>query len=430
MASSLANAAARLAVLAEASRSTWSAVISPAANAAAVWGIAVRARAWWTRWSAAALRIPVSRDSRAPGAFEPLSAHTWRVSQVWTSWHQAARSRLVWRARSMTASCSSSSDRAVDVEVEQFVECCGEVLGDHAQPSYRTCVRLATSVDGFLFRLIGRSTTFSALKQEPETDGSQRLNSLVAADSSRPRRASDNACEAMPNESTLPSTCPTQHVAAVRSADDVAGRHGSVAAPNLADVLDRVLDTGTIIAAGMRHQRRHSGSVSMNGHVERATYTYAIARPFHPSHLWGVRGVDRTAVHLVHHGELVAVVGTLSFTEADEAALRARLETPAELEAIARAHHAVVNAVFEHSVTLPFRLATIHQSEQRVVEMLRTGHERFCSALAQLDGRVEVGVTIYSDVVASPRQPESAPRWLGCPSTTGTTVRRTLACPA
>jgi hypothetical protein len=120
----------------------------------------------------------------------------------------------------------------------------------------------------------------------------------------------------------------------------------------------------------------------MNGHVARATYTYAIARPFHPSHLWGVRGVDRTPVHLVHNGELVAVVGTLSFTEADEAALRARLETPAELEAIARAHHAVVTAVFEHSVTLPFRLATIHQSEQRVVEMLRTGHERFRSALA------------------------------------------------
>jgi hypothetical protein len=119
----------------------------------------------------------------------------------------------------------------------------------------------------------------------------------------------------------------------------------------------------------------------MNGHVERATYTYAIARPFHPSHLWCVRGVDRTPVHLVHHGELVAVVGTLSFTEADEAALRARLETPAELEAIAQAHHAVVTSVFEHSVTLPFRLATIHQSEQRVVEMLRTGHERFRSAL-------------------------------------------------
>ena len=214
-----------------------------------------------------------------------------------------------------------------------------------------------------------------------------------------------------------------------------------------------------------------SSVAAMNAHVKRATYTYSIARPFHPSHLWGVRGVDRTPVHLVHHGELVAVVGTLSFTEADEAALRARLETPAELEAIARAHHAVVTAVFEHSVTLPFRLATIHRSEQRVVEMLRTGHERFRSALARLDGRVEVGVKIYSDVVASspasagsgdgansdgsadagrhfcagasnwtietthaaaspPPQPESATRSLGCPSTTGTTVRRTLACSA
>ena len=31
-------------------------------------------------------------------------------------------------------------------------------------------------------------------------------------------------------------------------------------------------------------------------------------------HLLGVRGVDRTAIQLVHHGELVAVVGTLSFS--------------------------------------------------------------------------------------------------------------------
>jgi hypothetical protein len=139
----------------------------------------------------------------------------------------------------------------------------------------------------------------------------------------------------------------------------------------------------------------------MSADLERATYTYAIARPFHPSHLWGVRGVDGTAVHVVSDDALVAVVGTLPFTGADEVALRTKLEDPAELEAIARAHHAVVETVFERSVTLPFRLATIHDSEQRVVEMLRAGRQRFDQALALLAGRVEIGVKIYADLVSS-----------------------------
>ena len=221
---------------------------------------------------------------------------------------------------------------------------------------------------------------------------------------------------------------------AVRSADDVACRRGSVAAPNLADVLERVLDRGMIIAAGMRHERRHSGSVAMNGHVERATYTYAIARPFHPSHLWGVRGVDRTAVHLVHHGELVAVVGTLPFTEADEAALRARLETPAELEAIA--------GPITPSSTRSSSTASRCRSGWRRSTGANNGWSRCCvpatsgsaahslgSTAASRSASRSTATVVVVGVVAGVGA-ESATRWLGCPSTTGTTVRRTPACPA
>jgi gas vesicle protein GvpL/GvpF len=133
----------------------------------------------------------------------------------------------------------------------------------------------------------------------------------------------------------------------------------------------------------------------MSTHGRRAIYTYAVARPLDPAQLSGLRGVDGTSVHLIRHDDLVAVVSTLRFTEAELAALRARLENPAELEAIARAHHDVVGAVFEHSVTLPFRLATIHQSEQRLLEVLRAGQQRFNGALDQLAGRVEIGVKLY-----------------------------------
>jgi gas vesicle protein GvpA/GvpJ/GvpM family len=39
---------------------------------------------------------------------------------------------------------------------------------------------------------------------------------------------------------------------AVRSADDIAVRNGSTAAPNLADVLERVLDKGMVIAGDIK----------------------------------------------------------------------------------------------------------------------------------------------------------------------------------
>jgi hypothetical protein len=73
----------------------------------------------------------------------------------------------------------------------------------------------------------------------------------------------------------------------------------------------------------------------MGTHRRRATYTYAIARPFHPAHLWGVRGVDGAAAHLVHHDDLVAVVSTLRGTEADEAVLRSRLADREACECVA-----------------------------------------------------------------------------------------------
>ena len=89
-----------------------------------------------------------------------------------------------------------------------------------------------------------------------------------------------------------------------------------------------------------------------------ASYTYAAARPFDPTQAAGLAGVDGAAIHLVRHQELVAVVSPLAPAHADGTALRARLETLAELEAIARAHHGVVAAVAACAVTLPFRLAT------------------------------------------------------------------------
>ena len=126
-----------------------------------------------------------------------------------------------------------------------------------------------------------------------------------------------------------------------------------------------------------------------------ASYTYAVARPFDPTQAAGLVGVDGAAIHLVRHQDLVAVVSPLAPADADETALRARLETLAELEAIARAHHGVVAAVAACTPTLPFRLATVHRSDDRVAQLLRREYRRFRETLDQLAGRVEVGVKIY-----------------------------------
>jgi Gas vesicle synthesis protein GvpL/GvpF len=142
-------------------------------------------------------------------------------------------------------------------------------------------------------------------------------------------------------------------------------------------------------------------------------YTYAVARPFDPARLAGLRGIDSAGIHLVRHREVVAVVSPLPAASADESALRARLETLEELEVMVRAHHAVVEAVSAQSVTLPLRLATLHHGDARVADALREGYEGFCVVLDRLAGRVELGVKIHAGVRdasrAEPTESEDSP---------------------
>jgi hypothetical protein len=128
-----------------------------------------------------------------------------------------------------------------------------------------------------------------------------------------------------------------------------------------------------------------------------ASYTYAIARRFDPARATNLRGVDGAAVYLIRHRDLVAVVSPLRSADAHEAALRARLETLPELEAIARSHHAVVEAIAACTATLPLRLATVHRCDDRVVEVLDQEYRGFCATLDRLAGRVELGVKVFLD---------------------------------
>lgn len=142
------------------------------------------------------------------------------------------------------------------------------------------------------------------------------------------------------------------------------------------------------------------------------TYVYAIARPPGPdaaAEIAAMTGVDGAAVRLIPHDDLTAVVSSVPASAFDEAALRARLEQMDTLEALARAHHAVVDAAAVHGTVLPLRMATVYRGDERVVDMLARGHDRFDAALDRLTGAMEWGVKVYTEPAPASAQPSAAP---------------------
>jgi len=109
----------------------------------------------------------------------------------------------------------------------------------------------------------------------------------------------------------------------------------------------------------------------------------------------GLAGVAGARVRLVDVGGLIAVVSDVSLEEFGEEALRRNLEDLAWLEAVARAHHGVIDAAARQRTLLPMRLATVYSSEAAMVASL-TGHAaQFRSTLDRLRSRTEWGVKAY-----------------------------------
>lgn len=131
-------------------------------------------------------------------------------------------------------------------------------------------------------------------------------------------------------------------------------------------------------------------------------YTYAVAGSCAalPQALTGLLGVGRAPVHLVHPtrgSDLVGVVSTVPEEEFDESALRRNLEDLGWLEAVARAHHGVIEAVAARTTVLPLRLATVYLDDERVRAMIDTRYGAFAERLAALAGLAEWGVKLYVD---------------------------------
>jgi Gas vesicle synthesis protein GvpL/GvpF len=104
--------------------------------------------------------------------------------------------------------------------------------------------------------------------------------------------------------------------------------------------------------------------------------------------------------------------------------LQDRLSDPAELEAIARRHHDVVVAVAALGPTLPFRLATVYLTDDRVRSLLDQQREEFCRTLGWLAQRAECGVKVWADPGEPSRDSATAQ-----PSTRGRDGQSTGALP-
>ncbi|MFF7183900.1 GvpL/GvpF family gas vesicle protein [Streptomyces sp. NPDC008222] len=137
---------------------------------------------------------------------------------------------------------------------------------------------------------------------------------------------------------------------------------------------------------------------------DRLCYAYAVVGSSAAAELTGVRGVAGAPVTLVRSGPVAAAVSAVPREGFSEAALKAGLEDLEWLEATARAHHSVIEALAAHTTVLPLRLATVYLDEARVRQMLDDREADLAALLDRLADQVEWGVKVYAEV-----PPPSAP---------------------
>jgi Gas vesicle synthesis protein GvpL/GvpF len=134
-------------------------------------------------------------------------------------------------------------------------------------------------------------------------------------------------------------------------------------------------------------------------------YLYGVARDLDPVVLRDLSGVAGAPVRAVAEDGFTALISTVDLAEFGEEALRRNLESLPWLEAAARAHHGVVDAVARSAPTAPVRIATLYRDDDRVRELLREQQDELTEVLGRVVGRAEWGVKAYGSADASPQEP-------------------------
>lgn len=137
--------------------------------------------------------------------------------------------------------------------------------------------------------------------------------------------------------------------------------------------------------------------------VARVCYVFAVGRSAEELERVGegTSGQADAPVRTVEAAGLTALVCDVPEDEFGEEGLKAQLDDLERLEAVARAHHAVVSVAYEHATVLPMRLATVYRDDSRVAEMLHERAAEFHELIAELEGHTEWGVKVYADPQAA-----------------------------
>lgn len=109
----------------------------------------------------------------------------------------------------------------------------------------------------------------------------------------------------------------------------------------------------------------------------------------------GLRGILGAPVQVIGHRGLFAHVSRVPLDRFGEEPLRRHLEDLDWVEAVARAHHHVVETLAEAVPTAPVRLVTVYSGEEQVRDLLDRRGDDFAAVLAWVAGRREWGVKAY-----------------------------------
>jgi len=110
----------------------------------------------------------------------------------------------------------------------------------------------------------------------------------------------------------------------------------------------------------------------------------------------GLTGVDGAPVRVIVEGRLGAVVSTVDPVHFDEETLQRNLEDLTWLAETARAHHALVEAVWRHEPVAPLRLATVYLDDDNIHSLLRQRGAAFTAVLDRIRGRREWGIKAFA----------------------------------
>jgi hypothetical protein len=149
----------------------------------------------------------------------------------------------------------------------------------------------------------------------------------------------------------------------------------------------------------------------------RGVWVYAVCDDIAAERLGQLTGVGGGLVRGISAHGLTAVAGDVPLAEFGESALRRNLEDVTWLEATARTHHHVIDALGQRGPLVPMRLATVYAEDAGVVAVLDERAADFRAALSRVSAHREWGVKAYA--AQSPERGHPARPAAGAPAAGG-----------